>query len=88
VIVADNQVRLAREAELQGIAFNLSWHYELDMGRLYSALDSLENNQVLREKMVRRGQELIDGRGAQRVAVILLDEMRRNKYGYKRDDSG
>lgn len=32
--------------------------------------------------------ELIDGRGAQVVAAILLDEMRRREYGYKRDDSG
>ncbi len=88
VIAADNQVRLAREAEQQGMALNLGWHYELDPGKLHSTLDSLINNQVLREKMARRGQELIDGRGAQRVAVILLDEMRRNKHGYKRDDSG
>ena len=88
VIAADNQVRLAQEAERQGVVFNLGWHHELDAISLYSALDSLINNQVLREKMSRRGQELIDGRGAQRVAVILLDEMRRNVYGNKRDDSG
>lgn len=88
VIAADNQVRLAREAEQQGIAFNLGWHHELEAAGLYSALDSLINNRILKEKMARRGQELIDGQGAQRVAAILLNEMRRNKYGYKRDDSG
>lgn len=88
VIAADNQVRLAREAEQQGMALNLGWHYELDPGKLHSTLDSLINNRVLRGKMARRGQELIDGRGAQRVAAVLLNEMRRNKYGHKRDDSG
>ena len=88
IIAADNQIRLARKAERQGMALNLGWHYELDPGKLHSTLDSLLNNQTLREKMTSRGQGLIDGRGAQRVAAILLDEMRRNKYGYKRDDSG
>lgn len=79
VIAADNQVRMAREAERQGIAFNLGWHHELEAAKLYSALDSLINNQILREKMARHGQELIDGRGAQRVAAILVDEMKKNK---------
>lgn len=75
VVVADNQVRLAHEAELQGMAFNLGWYHGLDAARLYSALDSLINNQTLRGKMVVRGQELIDGRGAQRVAAILLSSV-------------
>ncbi|WP_276620265.1 UDP-2,4-diacetamido-2,4,6-trideoxy-beta-L-altropyranose hydrolase [Syntrophomonas wolfei] len=79
VVAADNQLRLAREAEQQGIAFNLGWHHELEAARLYSALDSLINNQMLREKMAVCGQELIDGRGAQRVAAILMDEMRKNR---------
>ncbi|MDD3880161.1 MAG: glycosyltransferase [Syntrophomonas sp.] len=72
VVAADNQLRLAREAERQGMAFNLGWYHELDPDRLYFALDRLINNQILREKMAVRGQELIDGRGAQRVAGILL----------------
>lgn len=76
VIVADNQVRLAEEAERQGMAFNLGWNHELDATRLYSALNNLINDQAVREKMSRCGQELIDGRGAQRVANILLDEIR------------
>lgn len=76
IVTADNQVRLAQEAERQGMAINLGWYHELDVARLCSALDSLINNQILREKMARRGQELIDGRGAQRVAAILVDEMR------------
>ncbi len=79
IVAADNQVRLAREAERQGMAINLGWYHELDVTQLYSALDSLINNQVLREKMTARGQALIDGQGAQRVAAILLDEMKRNK---------
>ncbi len=79
VIAADNQVRLVREAEMQGMALNLGWYHELDAARLNSALDSLINNQPLREKMAKRGQKLVDGRGAQRVAAILVDEMRKNQ---------
>lgn len=88
IIAADNQVMLAEEAEQQGMVFNLGWHHKLDDEKIHSALDNLINNQKLRAKMVARGQELIDGRGVQRVAAILLDEMRRRNNGYKRDDSG
>lgn len=78
VVAADNQLRLAREAERQGMAFNLGWYHELDAAKLFSTLDSLINNRALRGKMANSGQELIDGRGAQRVAAILLDEMKAN----------
>lgn len=88
VIAADNQVMLAGEADRQGMAFNLGWYHELKPEKLYSALDVLINNRKLRAKMAARGQELADGRGAQRVAAILMDEMRRKNNGYKRDDSG
>lgn len=77
VIVADNQVRLAQEAQRQGVAFNLGWHQELEAEQLCSALDTLINNQASRQKMARHGQEIIDGRGAQRVANILLNEIER-----------
>jgi UDP-2,4-diacetamido-2,4,6-trideoxy-beta-L-altropyranose hydrolase len=77
VIVADNQVWLAQKAQQQGLALNLGWHHEVDTRRLYSALNNLICNQTVREKLSRRGQELIDGRGAQRVAHILLDEVKR-----------
>lgn len=72
VVAADNQLRLAQEAERRGIAFNLGWHHELEAANLYLALDRLIYDQALREKMAIRGQELIDGRGAGRVADILL----------------
>ncbi|WP_276661915.1 UDP-2,4-diacetamido-2,4,6-trideoxy-beta-L-altropyranose hydrolase [Syntrophomonas wolfei] len=72
VIIADNQVRLAQAAERQGMAINLGWHQQLDTKRLYSALDNLLDNRDLRTRMAARGQELIDGRGAQRVAAELL----------------
>ena len=77
MIVADNQVRLAQEAQRQGVAFNLGWHHELDTTRLYSALDYLINNRAVRERVSRRGQELVDGRGAQRAANILLNEIKK-----------
>lgn len=88
LIAADNQVMLAREAERQGIAFNLGWHQKLEPEKLYIALDTLLSDKQLRDKMAARGQGLIDGQGAQRVAAILMDEVRRSKHGHKRDDHG
>ena len=76
IVIADNQVRLAQEAERQGIAINMGWYHELEAARLYSALDNLILNYELRAQMAMHGQKLIDGRGTQRVAAILVDEMR------------
>ncbi len=82
VIVGEDQVMLATEAALHGIAFNAGWYKYLDKMTIYSFLDSLINNQALRGKMAARGQELIDGRGTERVVTMLLDEIRRRKYGH------
>lgn len=78
-VVADNQLMLAEEAHRQGMAINLGWYQNLDPARLFSALDSMINNHMLREKMAVRGRVLIDGRGAQRLATVLLDEMKANE---------
>jgi len=58
------------------MAINLGWYHELEAAKLYSALDNLIINYELRVQMAMHGQKLIDGQGAQRVAAILVDEMR------------
>ncbi len=79
VICAGNQVMLAKEAQRQGLGVNLGWHHELDGEDLYGTLDNLITDGELRVRMAMRGQEIIDGRGAQRTAAILLRKMRENK---------
>jgi spore coat polysaccharide biosynthesis predicted glycosyltransferase SpsG len=71
LVAADNQVLLASEAERRGIAINGGPASGLD-SRLLAVLDELAGNMAKRQNMASTGQNIIDGRGAERVAGILL----------------
>lgn len=73
LVAADNQVMLAAEMERQQIAINLGWHHQLDREVLYAALDKLIDDNIARQRMVSRGQAVIDGRGAARLAKLLIN---------------
>ncbi len=85
MIAADNQVKLAHEAELQGFAVNLGWYNDLQPPIFFKALDGLIDDYNMRHKMTRKGQTLIDGAGTGRVADILLEVVRRR---HERNDTG
>lgn len=72
VVTADNQLRLAEAAARQGVAVNLGWHERLMEGMLFQGLDSLVEKAAVRQGMADRGQRIFDGRGAERVANILM----------------
>ncbi len=77
VVVADNQLMLAEEAERQGLAINLGWYQKLQPDKLFRSLEELRDDCETRARMSARGQSLIDGRGAERLAEILLHAVRR-----------
>ena len=72
---ADNQLLVARTAEEKGIAINLGWHDEVTSEMLSAALNALSCNDLRRREMSQRGQALIDGLGAERVAHELADTL-------------
>ena len=72
LVVAENQKRLAEEAEKQGIAINLGCSDKIDRNHLFLTLDVLLADHHLRQKIACQGQTRIDGRGAERVAEVLL----------------
>ena len=73
VVVEDNQVELARESDKRSFAINLGWHSELRKEYLFDTMDRTIEDHALRQAMTAWGQELIDGKGAKRLADNLLN---------------
>ena len=74
VVVADNQRPNAEALHQLGIAHHLGDAQDLDGEALKSALDALLNDPERRANMARLGQELVDGRGVERVVAALLGD--------------
>jgi len=72
---AENQVAVAREAQRQGMALHVDLNRSMCEPCLFTPLENLISDYELRQKMAACGQELIDGRGAVRVAATLLSEI-------------
>jgi len=74
LVAVDNQMLLAEELEKRQIAFNLGWHEHLNREALHQALDQLLDDRIARQAMSDRGQALIDGRGTERLAKLLIKD--------------
>lgn len=72
-ILADNQRGIAEGLATHGTAVNLGWYNALNEAAVARALGDLLLDEERRREMCRRGQELVDGFGASRVAKILLE---------------
>ena len=71
VAVADNQVPLARALAERGVAIDAGRDDMIDPGLVARTLAELAADPSTRETMARRGQALVDGRGAKRVVACL-----------------
>ncbi|MGH7931134.1 MAG: UDP-2,4-diacetamido-2,4,6-trideoxy-beta-L-altropyranose hydrolase [Candidatus Binatia bacterium] len=71
LIVAENQRAIAEELDAAGVVFNLGWHKEVSADRIASTVDGLLYSSFRRLRMSQRGRVLVDGRGAERVAIAL-----------------
>lgn len=76
VVTAGNQEHMARAVESCGAALLLGPLNELDAGTLANRLNALRMDGPLRHRMGAAGKNLVDGRGAARVAAILTQEPR------------
>lgn len=72
LVIAENQRANANELAAAGFAVNLGWHCDVSVERLASEVDGLINCRSRRARMSRRGKTLVDGYGADRVAVALI----------------
>ncbi len=72
VSIADNQVPIAEEADRAGLLVNMGRASEVTAQGIADHFISLMGDSARRRAMGRRGLDLVDGRGGQRVAMTLL----------------
>ena len=73
VVVADNQLLVARSLSEAGLATSFDLRSNVSLGVISNELSHLHDSEsVLRERS-ERGRSLVDGRGADRLARILLE---------------
>jgi methionyl-tRNA formyltransferase len=71
IVVADNQVEIARALNANKAGIYLGEQTQVVAENIVNALQSLMNDQARREAMSKRGRELVDGAGVNRVARVL-----------------
>jgi UDP-2,4-diacetamido-2,4,6-trideoxy-beta-L-altropyranose hydrolase len=71
LVLAENQQAIAEELDRIGVALNLGWHGQVAPEHILRAVARLSASAGMRAKMARRGQELVDGEGADRVVMRL-----------------
>ncbi len=78
IVLADNQAPLAAAVEELGLGFNLGWHNQLDYLTIPERIKELASDAQRVQAMSRRGMALLDGRGAERVAGFLHQQVSSN----------
>jgi len=71
ISVADNQRPTARRLGEMGLALTLDWSPEIKSEEIAGALKSLIPDPQKRSVMARRGRELVDGKGVERVLAAM-----------------
>ncbi len=72
VVIAENQVQVAKKLGETGGAVNLGWHHELTGSSLQKAISDLMVNFRARDDISRIGQSLVDGQGTTRVIKAMI----------------
>jgi UDP-2,4-diacetamido-2,4,6-trideoxy-beta-L-altropyranose hydrolase len=73
LVVAADQVRIASTLTRLGAAWSLGWHTDTGVREIASAARELIGDAAQRRRMSAAGRELIDGRGPDRVAAVLME---------------
>ncbi|MDD5006792.1 MAG: UDP-2,4-diacetamido-2,4,6-trideoxy-beta-L-altropyranose hydrolase [Syntrophorhabdaceae bacterium] len=68
---ADNQREISENLHREGIAINLGWYEEITSEDIAVAIRGLMNNPAKRMKMISKGKNIVDGKGAYRVADAI-----------------
>lgn len=71
VTTAANQRPLATRLAAHGAGLDLGWDHDLDPATVSDAVAAVVSDAARRASMVRAGQDLVDGNGADRVVVTL-----------------
>lgn len=72
VVLADNQVQVARAVMRHGAGIDLGRSASVDAAGLATAIAALVHDSMARQAMAQAGQKLVDGRGCERVIDAML----------------
>jgi UDP-2,4-diacetamido-2,4,6-trideoxy-beta-L-altropyranose hydrolase len=73
LILAENQRAIAVELDRQGAIINLGWHQDVAIEQIGLALPELLCERTKGETMSKKGQKLVDGNGARRVVLEMVN---------------
>jgi UDP-2,4-diacetamido-2,4,6-trideoxy-beta-L-altropyranose hydrolase len=73
LVLAQNQLEIAKRLEVYGVTLNMGWHTSLREADLAFRLKELIYNKAKRFQMSQLGRRLVDGHGSARVAAILMN---------------
>lgn len=85
LVLAENQSTAATELDKTGAALNLGWHEEITPARIALATTQLLVLPGARAEMARRGQDLVDGYGVDRVLMRLRGQKIRLRRAREED---
>ena len=71
VIIADNQLGIAKKLNDIGIIKNLGWHDKLNREDFIYNLNQLASNYNLRKVMSEKSRNIVDGKGVERIVNIF-----------------
>ena len=71
VVVADNQIQVARSLQENNLGDSIDCRNEVDIKSILNATTALLKNSLRSEEISERARALVDGRGAQRVAAAI-----------------
>ena len=71
VVVADNQIQVARSLQENNLGDSIDCRNEVDIESILNATTALLKNSLRSEEISERARALVDGRGAQRVASAI-----------------
>ncbi|MCB8980448.1 MAG: UDP-2,4-diacetamido-2,4,6-trideoxy-beta-L-altropyranose hydrolase [Ardenticatenaceae bacterium] len=72
LIIAENQKGIAHTLQQLGVAHQLGWYENVDAAGIGQALQKHLADHSNRQQMAQRGQELVDGFGAERVVAAMM----------------
>lgn len=78
IVLADNQRGIANGLDAAGTSINLGWYEAVKEADIADSLRSLLHDHKQRLQMARRGQKLVDGRGAERILHSGLLQTRKS----------
>jgi UDP-2,4-diacetamido-2,4,6-trideoxy-beta-L-altropyranose hydrolase len=71
LVMAENQIYVARQLGKIGFAINLGWHEDIELNKTADNLTKLLNDYKTRLNMSEIGPELVDGKGLDKIVTNL-----------------